>query len=206
MKKTLLAGLATGLLLFGFTGVGNALYIDINNSSSGGVVDVGSYDTFVAKTKLGNSDSNTVLGWLNPIVTGAGLADDYTSVLKTEPGDQEWKFYQIYSDSEATTAIANSWAFQLTGAPEYFEIKTGKNSPDYRDFLFENIGNTGWAVFAMGTAQYSIDIGGDDPVGKLSHINEIGGGNFPVPEPTTMLLFGAGVVGLAGLARRMKPS
>ena len=39
-------------------------------------------------------------------------------------------------------------------------------------------------------------------IGKLSHIGEVGGAL--VPEPATMLLFGTGVAGLAGIARRKR--
>jgi hypothetical protein len=40
--------------------------------------------------------------------------------------------------------------------------------------------------------------------GAISHV-EIYGSSVPTPEPATMLLFGAGLAGLAGIARRKKP-
>jgi hypothetical protein len=41
-------------------------------------------------------------------------------------------------------------------------------------------------------------------VGRLSHITYFGTPSAPVPEPSTMLLLGVGIVGLAGFKKKFK--
>lgn len=57
--------------------------------------------------------------------------------------------------------------------------------------------------FQLGAHLQSLNAGVDESDSGFATGNYNGGGS-PVPEPTTMLLFGTGLVGLAGVARRKK--
>ena len=102
-------------------------------------------------------------------------------------------WYQI-TDSPSGT---DYWAFDFGNLQkEYFLINTGAvKSPDgtkYNYFVFENTGSLQYGVIDLamfGSTGIKLD--------KISHLT------VPNPEPSTLLLLGAGIFGLA-LYRRKK--
>ena len=174
------------------------MMISAGTATAGAIADtgvgfdtVGSVDTLLSQTVLENSGDETVADWINSVLDD-GYALTGTDLLSTDVVASEWL-------SVTGTGNVSTFAHQLTTDPEFFLIKTGNvTNPDYRFFLYENIGELDWAV---------IDLGADGMnflsitnIGGVSHITEVS----PVPEPATMLLFGTGLVGLAGGRLRKK--
>lgn len=69
------------------------------------------------------------------------------------------------------------------------------------DFAIIKAGRLSWA-FADTDIDNQLTWAGGPPAS--SHISFFSGTNAPVPEPATMLLFGTGLIGLAGLRRIKK--
>ena len=186
MKKRLLVALATGLILVGMGGVAQALTM----------TEVVQVDDFIAKADLGNSGYATELDWVNKVVFGNNYlvsgVSYYTSMEKT--ATDEGAGWVAIDDSNSATNIY-AWDF-VTVQPEYFFIKVG-NTATGTHFLYKNLTSFNYGVVDL--KEQGIEI---KNIGKFSHIGEMG--TALVPEPTTMMLFGAGLAGLAAVGRRKK--
>lgn len=145
--------------------------------------DVGARDTLKASTYLSNSGDAYELAWVKSI-----LGPDVDWEIKYDVTESVWK---------QTTEEARTYALDLADSPDYFLIKTANGSITH--FLFENQASLDWAVLnlddSFGTG-YTIK-----NIGKLSHVVEFDNAT-PVPEPGTIVLLGAGFLGLAALGRR----
>ena len=182
MKKQILISLVTFLLSWGSANSAGALTL----------ADVGSIDTLVASTKLNNAGDPLVTTWIQGI-----LGSDYELGYKDDLMGGDWT---------ELTGSNKDFAYNLVNDTEYFLVKIGTGSlpgSTWDTYLFKNIGEMNWAVisyedmFGPQGIDWTVE---KVNVGRISHITEIGGS--PVPEPATMLLFGTGLVGLAGIARR----
>jgi hypothetical protein len=177
MKKTFLTALVAGVLLVGTAGLVQATSMTLAQVG-------GNVDTLLFSGHLVNSNKATELAWVNSVLGGT-----HTFEFKDDSLDGEW--FEI-SD------LGGHYAHALTNAPDYFLIKTGNiYGTDNEHFLYQNLASVDWAVIdlvALGIGSTNID--------KISHITGFDG--TPVPEPTTMLLFGTGLAGLAGMVRRRK--
>lgn len=181
MKKILLVAL-TGLAVVMGTEAAMALTVTVNNND----VQVGDIDSLIDKTNLGNSGEDTELAWVNLIL---------------DPDVQfEYKIENLANNWHNVVDKPGVYALDLGDyEPGYFLVKTGNvTDDDNRDFLFANVDEDGWAVIdlaEMGFTRISNITG-------VSHVSLFSG--EPVPEPATMMLFGAGLAGLAGFRRRKK--
>jgi hypothetical protein len=146
----------------------------------------GNVDTFLTSAYLADSGDQTELDWVNGYLkTSYTIAD-----LVTYPAPMIWEW----------TGGLGIWAIEFgfeTEKPGYFFIQTwsvpGITTPNH--FLYQNIDNLDWGVVSLGA------LGGFVQVWKINQIGEIGGGT-QVPEPSLLLLLGAGLVGIGAATWR----
>lgn len=194
--KSLKLLLALGVLAFGT----NASAATINDSGIFDGVDVGGVDgLIIQETITGNSNPTTETAWANQYISGNA---EY--VIKTEN-------ITYYS-----TDVENAFAFELSSdEPDYFLVKNATERA-----LFRNGADFDWGVFDASlftiveeckkngtcTDNQLINLGGDYNF-TISHVTEINGpGRTVVPIPPAVWLFGAGLLGLVGVARRGNPA
>lgn len=166
--KTRYFTLITAFLLIFST---SALALTIDN----GATDVGSLDQFITSAYFSPPNPSNELAFINNNVPENY---DLTTFIKWD-GITTGSFIKVDGNN-------NYLAFDFGYAPEYFLFKTGGPKDVIDHFLYRNLANTQYAVFAD-NFQYDI-----------SHISAVGSGSptVPVPEPGTLLLFGAGIAGL----------
>ena len=110
--------------------------------------------------------------------------------------------YATKDDITNDNQVDYTYAIDLVTDPVFFFIKigTGKFLDGTSHFLFQNLASLDYGVVNLANIDEIWCIKRNDDV--FSHVGEIG--TAPVPEPGTMLLLGAGLLGLAGFRRKMK--
>ena len=193
MKRILLVILVCFTLVFS-GGLAMALYL-VDDT------DVGDIDSIYARTSLTDSGETSEIDWVNGVLglfgDDAYTADDFT---KEENLTGQW--LDVFSSTSGVGVVDNVYAYSLdsTPPPEYFLLKLGDgNYSGYSHNLYTNADELEWAVIDLAV------LGGEPLIGitRISHVSEFNGA-APVPEPATMLLFGTGLIGLAGLRARKK--
>lgn len=176
-------------------------------------VDVGDVDSFLTVehqdvVKIFGSgiaaETNWVTGYLRTY-TGDAMAnfevittyDPLTLPLADEDLEGKIETVPYYKVEDPTDADDDTYAFYL-GSPQtdYFIVK---NSTYYA--LFQNIDDFDWGVFDVSdVGESGLNLGTEGYT--ISHVTRFDGAPAPVPEPSTVLLVGLGLVGLVGYNRK----
>jgi len=189
MKKFLALSILVFFIVLLFASSGWCLTI-------GAGTNVGGLDDFFAGTKtLANSSESTEEAWIQTVTGDSTL--EYT------------QYDSVPVSLSQTNEDASAYAFELNGEPDYFLVKWGDGGdPDGSGplqyvawTLWSNNNLKSFAVFD--TADPGLLLDGNwviKNIGAFSHYGETGAA--PVPEPSTILLMGLGLVGLAGIGRK----
>ncbi|WP_136810434.1 PEP-CTERM sorting domain-containing protein [Desulfosediminicola flagellatus] len=178
--------LAVLFLCLGISKIGWGLTI-VNSGGSNDDTEVGEIDPLKDWTELANSNETTETEWVNKILSPITVKFE----IKLE---EDLPIYDTSSDEVFAVALASS------PTPDYFIVKNAKYWA-----LFENSSYFNWGVFSSKDLPTTMNIPGDYTVSHVTQFIDDGGGtNNEIPEPTTMFLFGTGLAGLAGINRRKK--
>jgi hypothetical protein len=153
------------------------------------ITDVGGLDDFLASAYLGNSGDAAEEAWVESIVGfDVQLSDKY------DTNGSDWTLIDHVSQTDI-------YATSLNTSSEYFMIKLGTGGTTLDShFLFENIGDLAWAVVDFSDAGIDLTVRNIN-MNRLSHVAEMGE-YHEVPEPSVIMLFGLGVIGLGLTLKR----
>jgi len=136
------------------------------------------------------------------VATAVGYIGTLVELYKQDEGGPEsgtfsssyqTAFFNTPTDPKDATITYVSGPI-ISGSPLYLYVKDGNHDPAW--YIF-NLSALAW----NGTA--TIDLNDFWPNGgAISHVTILG--PTSVPEPTTLLLLGFGLVGLAGIGRKLK--
>ncbi len=205
-----LAGLVTGLFIFGMVGMANALSIDFRDTAWGGANGVQSYTVDGVTAGAAGKEPHDKEFLYQDTTDGLGILGGEDD----EIDGYEWLAIFLpnldVSGFMVTDLFASPDGNNLQGEHGEVYLFNGSSEIGHYDFYGENS--------HQGNGEQYIDFGGiiadvtlmqfytKFPLpGEAGHEYSVAGIDIaPVPEPATMLLFGTGLVGLAGVTSRRR--
>lgn len=212
MKKKIVAGLATGVLLLGMAGMAQALVVQAPPTDSYMKLNGNNANAAVLVSSNNSSPINDSVSILNAL-GGSFSGNAFSLIAKTDEGGTGSLGGITFSIS-ATTGTSGTWDLTWSGLAQPVNIDLVgvlKGGNQFAAFLFADalLASPG-GTNNLNDPENQDDIwqitflnnGGNIP--ELSHLSLYGRDVTPVPEPTTMLLLGTGLIGLAAGVRRKR--
>jgi len=214
-NKLIVAGLSACLIVFGFAVVSSADLINNGSFEASNVTDHnGKWQQFASVQDWSNADRTEIQTYLlfGPAADGdqyveldsrSGDGNDWLTQTFNTVADEKYEFSFAFSPRQNRAEnILDFGIVSYEGFPHWLFFDTlsasgtGLRGTDWTYYSYSFVADTDFATIAFR------DGGADDSYGTF--IDDVSAAPAPVPEPATMLLFGTGLVGLAGSMIRKK--